>query len=291
MPLVPKRFDNENDTQITPSASTGSNSSSTAAKSLDQTHEVGSPRILCAQSSLIVFRLNKSNSNIVKTIVGEKRRIINRYFDELSEVYARFHNKDFKDYQVQKVDTVPTTPTSIGSSPSMADAKARATSSSVVTQVRDVISKITDYQRFKTLTTINYSNESSQLSSIVSSMDFDRAHEYFACVGVTKKIKIYDFNVIVDYSQQNSGYSSSSAQMETNYPIFEMQHTSKLSCISWNKYFKNQIACSDYEGAVTLWDSEQGTLLKTYQEHEKRCWYHFMICFTFNSNCLQSFTV
>jgi E3 ubiquitin-protein ligase RFWD2 len=114
-------------------------------------------------------------------------------------------------------------------------------------------------------------------------MDFDRSHDYFACVGVTKKIKIYDFNVIVDFSRQQTtgcggggGYhqtiGTATTQMDTNYPIFEMQHTSKLSCISWNKYFKNQIACSDYDGAVTLWDSEQGTLLKTYQEHEKRCW-------------------
>ena len=29
---------------------------------------------------------------------------------------------------------------------------------------------------------------------------------------------------------------------------------SKLSCLSWNKYSKNVIASSDYEGIATIWD-------------------------------------
>lgn len=37
-------------------------------------------------------------------------------------------------------------------------------------------------------------------------------------------------------------------------PIAEMPTRSKLSCLSWNKYKKNYIASSDYEGIVTVWD-------------------------------------
>lgn len=37
-------------------------------------------------------------------------------------------------------------------------------------------------------------------------------------------------------------------------PIAEMSTRSKLSCLSWNKYTKNHIASSDYEGIVTVWD-------------------------------------
>ena len=33
-----------------------------------------------------------------------------------------------------------------------------------------------------------------------------------------------------------------------------MATRSKLSCLSWNKYSKNVIASSDYEGIVTVWD-------------------------------------
>jgi WD40 repeat protein len=37
-------------------------------------------------------------------------------------------------------------------------------------------------------------------------------------------------------------------------PVVEMATRSKLSCLSWNKYSKNVIASSDYEGIVTVWD-------------------------------------
>ncbi|KFM73674.1 E3 ubiquitin-protein ligase RFWD2, partial [Stegodyphus mimosarum] len=47
---------------------------------------------------------------------------------------------------------------------------------------------------------------------------------------------------------------------------------SKISCISWSSYHKGMLASSDYEGTVTLWDAFTGQKVKTYQEHEKRCW-------------------
>ena len=37
-------------------------------------------------------------------------------------------------------------------------------------------------------------------------------------------------------------------------PVVEMSTRSKLSCLSWNKFVKNQIASSDYDGIVTVWD-------------------------------------
>jgi len=51
-----------------------------------------------------------------------------------------------------------------------------------------------------------------------------------------------------------------------------MNHNAKLSCLNWNRYFGNQLACSDYDGVVTLWDADAGTLTRSLQEHEKRCW-------------------
>lgn len=41
---------------------------------------------------------------------------------------------------------------------------------------------------------------------------------------------------------------------DAHCPVVEMTTRSKLSCLSWNKYAKNQIASSDYEGIVTVWD-------------------------------------
>ena len=36
--------------------------------------------------------------------------------------------------------------------------------------------------------------------------------------------------------------------------VVEMPTRSKLSCLSWNKFTKNHIASTDYEGIVTVWD-------------------------------------
>lgn len=41
---------------------------------------------------------------------------------------------------------------------------------------------------------------------------------------------------------------------DVHCPVVEMPTRSKLSCLSWNKFVKNQIASSDYEGIVTVWD-------------------------------------
>ena len=172
-----------------------------------------------------------------------RKRILNRYFDELSDTYLKFHNKNFDE---------------------LIDCTKNNNNSAVNDKLREVVSKITEFSQFKSIGSVSYSNDAYNLSSIVSSIDFDRSCEHFACVGVTKKIKIYDFNTIVERSVHG--------QNEMHYPLYEMQHNAQLSCVSWNKYFKNQLVCSDYDGIVTLWDSDVGTLLKTYQEHEKRCW-------------------
>lgn len=42
---------------------------------------------------------------------------------------------------------------------------------------------------------------------------------------------------------------------DVHCPVVEMSTQSKLSCLSWNKYSKNLIASSDYEGIVTIWDA------------------------------------
>lgn len=41
---------------------------------------------------------------------------------------------------------------------------------------------------------------------------------------------------------------------DVHCPVVEMSTRSKLSCLSWNKYTKNHIASSDYDGIVTVWD-------------------------------------
>ena len=41
---------------------------------------------------------------------------------------------------------------------------------------------------------------------------------------------------------------------DVHFPVVEMPTRSRLNCLSWNAQIKNQIASSDYEGIVTVWD-------------------------------------
>ena len=55
-------------------------------------------------------------------------------------------------------------------------------------------------------------------------------------------------------------------------PIVEMVTRSKLSCISWNKFISSELASSDYEGVLNVWDTSTGNLVHEYEAHSKRIW-------------------
>ncbi|CAF0951716.1 unnamed protein product [Brachionus calyciflorus] len=178
----------------------------------------------------------QSPNNRIQTILNNKKRIINRYFDELSQTYVQSHNKDLTDFNLKGTQPV------------------------VLDHIRSTVNKITNYTELRSIASVNYNSDLHSVSSIVSSVDFDKSYEHFAMAGVTKRIKIFDFVNIID------------RPYGVHYPQYEMVHNAKLSCVSWNRYFRQQLACSDYDGVVTLWDAEAGSLIRSYQEHEKRCW-------------------
>jgi E3 ubiquitin-protein ligase RFWD2 len=191
---------------------------------------------------------NEDNSSFTTsssptTIISNKKRTkVHCHFDELSQSYIQSYNRDLtlKEFNIKDCTK---------------------NSSIILDKIRETVNKITNCNEMKCIASVNYNtSDTYSLSNIVSAVDFDCSYEHFALAGVTKRIKIYDFGNIL--SKPNN----------IHYPQYEMTHLAKLSCISWNKYFKQQIVCSDYEGAVTLWDSEQGTLIRSYQEHDKRCW-------------------
>lgn len=77
-------------------------------------------------------------------------------------------------------------------------------------------------------------------SNLVCSLSFDRDGEFFATAGVNKKIKVFDYNSILDEDR------------DIHYPVVEMASRSKLSSICWNGYIKSQIASSNFEGVVQV---------------------------------------
>ncbi|KAJ8526259.1 hypothetical protein K7X08_028736 [Anisodus acutangulus] len=87
-------------------------------------------------------------------------------------------------------------------------------------------------------------------------IEFDRDDELFAIAGVSRRIKVFEFSSVVN------------EPAEAQCPVVEMSTRSKLSCLSWNKYTKNHLASSDYEGIVTVWDVPTRQSVMEYEEHE-----------------------
>ncbi|XP_076804037.1 E3 ubiquitin-protein ligase COP1-like [Clavelina lepadiformis] len=121
--------------------------------------------------------------------------------------------------------------------------------------------RFTQFSTIRSVATLNYASDILNQSSIVSSIDFDKDSDHFAVAGVTKKIKVYDYESVVNNVVDG-----------VNCPIVQMSCNSKISCISWSHYHKSWLASSDYEGSVTLWDAFSGQKHRVFQEHEKRCW-------------------
>ncbi|XP_062220112.1 protein SPA1-RELATED 4-like isoform X2 [Phragmites australis] len=97
-------------------------------------------------------------------------------------------------------------------------------------------------------------------SNLVCSAGFDRDREFFATAGVNKKIKVFEYNMIVNEYR------------DIHYPVVEMSNRSKLSSICWNSYMKSHIASSDFEGIVQVWDVTRSQVFVEMREHERRAW-------------------
>ncbi|RVW79361.1 Protein SPA1-related 4 [Vitis vinifera] len=78
--------------------------------------------------------------------------------------------------------------------------------------------------------------------------------------GVNKKIKVFECNSILNEDR------------DIHYPVVEMACRSKLSSICWNSYIKSQIASSNFEGVVQVWDVTRSQVLTEMREHERRVW-------------------
>eukprot|EP00301_Raphidiophrys_heterophryoidea_P005037 c12151_g1_i1.p1 GENE.c12151_g1_i1~~c12151_g1_i1.p1 ORF type:complete len:607 (+),score=162.88 c12151_g1_i1:273-2093(+) len=123
----------------------------------------------------------------------------------------------------------------------------------------DRLSKISKFSKFKVHANMHYDTCSSG-SNIVSSIEFDRDEEFFAAAGVTKKIKIFEYDSIMRHPDAS------------HFPLHELTCRAKLSCLSWNSYVKCQLAASDYEGVVWLWDVFSGSVVSQRDEHDRRIW-------------------
>ncbi|KAG1327072.1 E3 ubiquitin-protein ligase COP1 [Cocos nucifera] len=124
---------------------------------------------------------------------------------------------------------------------------------------QSVLTTFTRYSRLRVIAELRH-GDLFHSANIVSSIEFDRDDELFATAGVSKRIKVFEFFTVVNEPS------------DVHCPVVEMSTRSKLSCLSWNKYSKNIIASSDYEGIVNVWDVTTRQSVMEYEEHEKRAW-------------------
>ena len=125
---------------------------------------------------------------------------------------------------------------------------------------------LTEFKKFRELGTIKY-GDPAQGPSIVSSIDFDKDQDFFVVGGVTRQLKVYEYNSVV------------SRPVSVHYPVQDLGCASKISSVSFNYFWKNFIASCDYDGTVIVSDVSVGKHIQQWQEHEKRCWsVHFNHC-------------
>ena len=96
---------------------------------------------------------------------------------------------------------------------------------SALNSFSECLSRITRFSKFNPLASLKYGDMFNS-SSIVSSIEFDRDDEYFATAGVTKKIKVFEYNTVVH------------DPVDIHYPIKEMACHSKISCLSWKHVYQ-----------------------------------------------------
>ncbi|TKY60701.1 SPA1-related 2 protein [Spatholobus suberectus] len=123
----------------------------------------------------------------------------------------------------------------------------------------DSLCKYARYSKFEVRGILRNADFNNPANAICS-LSFDRDEDYFAAAGISKKIKIFEFNALLNDS------------VDIHYPVVEMSNRSRLSCVCWNNYIQNYLASTDYDGVVKLWDANTCQGFSRFTEHEKRAW-------------------
>lgn len=121
-----------------------------------------------------------------------------------------------------------------------------------------MLTRFTRYNSVLSLATLSFTSDLFSNASIVSSIEFDKDSDYFAIAGVTRRIKVYEYAMVLRDA------------VDIHYPSVEMSCSSKISCVSWNAFRKGCLASSDYEGCVVLWDTAVSKKYRVFQVAERR---------------------
>ena len=168
------------------------------------------------------FNLFKRKEESLEEIMSIRRKHMQRHFDDLTNCY--FSNR------VQQVLFPP-------------EVKNSEEESEGFYEFSSSLNNFTRYSGLRHLATLSYTTDLFNNASIVSSIEFDKDQEMFAIAGVTKRIKIYNYNTVLKDT------------VDIHYPSVEMVCGSKISCVAWSAFHQNTLASSDYDCSVIVWDA------------------------------------
>ena len=189
------------------------------------------------------FNVFPNKKTLFKTTLPQRRQRMNTHFEDLASCYFSMRASQMA-FPATEDPAAPDT-----------DESNRYNG---LEEFSSCLAKFTRYSKLHPLATLSYTTDIFNNASIVSSIEFDKDNELFAIAGVTKRIKVYDYNVVLKDI------------VDIHYPSIEMVCGSKISCISWNSFHKSTLASSDYDCSVIVWDANTAQRVRTFQEHEKR---------------------
>lgn len=137
-------------------------------------------------------------------------------------------------------------------------------------EFKDSMWKLLRHNNLRCISHFQFNPSIVNSTNIVSSIDFDRNQEYFAVGGILKKIKIYDYDHILENARVNSGQANRG--LLDHQPCYEMSTPDKISALNFSWYHKQRLAASLYDGQVQIWDACTGQVTNTLKEHLERCW-------------------
>lgn len=145
-----------------------------------------------------------------------------------------------------------------------------------LTTLLETLVNATSISRATTRSSIHHVDILRTNHNLISSIQFNTSATLFATAGVTKRIKVFEFNALLESSHQNSlqqGQTSQRSHQHHHYPVLEIPTLSKLSCLSWSHNRPSVLAASTYKGDILIHDTETNTQLDILREHTKRTWY------------------
>ncbi|KAJ3261397.1 RING finger and WD repeat domain-containing protein 2 [Boothiomyces macroporosus] len=131
------------------------------------------------------------------------------------------------------------------------------------------------YSSFNTLATVKYVDSYFNYAlSIVSSIEFDKDDEYFATAGVTKRIKIFNYETVVsDFGGISSRFISGKSRNVSENESLSDKHHSRLRI---PRYPEREIPCESKisggdDAKVKLWSTNQKNSVGTIESKANIC--------------------